>query len=291
VNDYIVVSDATLDLDGEMIGKCRVAVIPMFYRLGGEEHRYDPSAESFDYDSFYESVNRGEKVSTSQNPPAFFYEFYEKLTKDYKKILYICFSSGLSGNYNSARLAAGEMMEDHPDVCIKVIDSLCASAGEGLLVEEVCRKRDEGVSFEELAEYAESIKRDICHWFVVGNLDQLRRGGRISALEARLGSILNIHPVLTTDAAGKLKIMEKVRGMRKAVHSLLNHFMKYAAEGIGHRIIVVQAGCPEIAEQLKEMLMATGRIARCVIMNIGPIIGTHTGAPMFGVTFMGTQEE
>ena len=291
MKDYIVVSDGTVDIDREMIGKLGAKIIPMIYIIDGEEHLFDPSEEVFDYKSFYEKVNAGVPVSTSQNPPTVFIDHFEELIKEYKKVLYICFSSGLSGNYNSACMAAEEVMNRHPEADIRVIDSLCASVGEGFLLSAICEKRDEGADFEELAQYAESIKRDVCHWFVVGNLDQLRRGGRINALEAKLGSILNIHPILTTDREGKLKVAEKVRGMRKALHELVGKFVTYAKAGIMHKVIVAHAGASELAEQLKGLLKETGRIKECLIQDIGPVIGAHTGSPMCAVVFMGTQEE
>ena len=194
-NDYIIVSDATVDIDREILEKLNCRIIPMIYILGGEEHFFNPLEKEIDYDDFYGKVNAGVPVSTSQNPPKLFSDFYEELIKDYKKILYVCFSSGLSGNYGSAVMAARDIMEDNPDVRIEVVDSLCASLGEGYLLQEVCKKRDEGASFEEVLSFTEEIKRQVCHWFVVGNLDQLARGGRINPAVAKLGSILNIHPI------------------------------------------------------------------------------------------------
>ncbi|MBR4343775.1 MAG: DegV family protein [Lachnospiraceae bacterium] len=291
MNDYIIVSDGTIDLDRKTVEKLGIRVIPMIYILNGTEHFFDPSAEDFDFSGFYEQVNAGVPVSTSQNPPRIFTDFFLELLKGYKKILYICFSSGLSGNYGSAYIAAEEVMQDNPGCEIKVINSLCASVGEGYLVRAVCEKRDEGASFEEITEYAEKIKRDVCHWFVVGNLEQLKRGGRINAVEAKLGSILNIHPILTTDSEGKLMVSEKVRGMKKAIHELVDKFLKYSDESIMHRVIVAHAGAPELAEQLISLLKETGRISEFLTEEIGPVIGAHTGAPMCAVVFTGTQEE
>ena len=290
MRDYLIISDGTMDLDRKTVEELGIRIIPMIYILNGEEHFYDPSKEDFDFESFYSKVNSGVPVSTSQNPPKLFSDFFEGVIKEYKKVLYICFSSGLSGNYNSARMAAEEVMENNPGAEIRVVDSLCASVGEGLLLKEVCRKSDEGTGFEEICEYTEKIKRDVCHWFVVGNLEQLKRGGRINAIEAKIGTILNIHPVLTTDAEGKLRVSERVRGMKKAIRTLLERFLTYARVDFEHRIIVAHAGALELAEQLKKMLEETGRIKECVIHEIGPVIGAHTGAPMCAVTFMGTQE-
>lgn len=290
-NDYVIVSDATVDLDRSILEQLNVRIIPMIYVLDGKENFCNPLEQDIDHDGFYEKVNAGIPVSTSQNPPTLFTDFYEKIAKEYKNILYLCFSSGLSGNYGSAVIGAGEYMEEHPGIRIEVVDSLCASVGEGYLLREVCRKRDEGASFEELLRYTEEIKRQVCHWFVVGNLDQLARGGRINPALAKLGSILNIHPILTTDDAGKLKVSEKVRGMKKALVKLCERFENYAFPGDGHRIMVAHAASPELAEELKNLLLATGRVSDCIIQKIGPVIGSHTGSPMCAVVFMGRQEE
>lgn len=291
MRDYIVISDATIDLDKEVIDELDVRIIPMLYYMDNKEYLYNPSVESIDHEEFYRQVNAGVPVSTSQNPPTIFTDFYEKLIKEgYKKILYLCFSSGLSGNFNSALMGAEEVMEKYPETEIKAIDSLSASIGEGFLLREVCAKRDAGASFEELAVYTEQIKRQVCHWFVVGNLDQLRRGGRINALEAKLGAILNVHPILTTDDEGKLKVAEKVRGMKKALHELIQKFLKNGHADIMHRVIIGHAGCLELAEELKKRALETGRVKECIIQKIGPVIGAHTGSPMCAIVFMGEQE-
>ena len=142
LNDYLIVSDGTVDLNKDTVEKLGIKIIPMIYILDGAEHFYDPSAEDFDFEDFYKQVNAGVPVSTSQNPPALFKEYFEKFLKISGKILYICFSSGLSGNYNSAVMASREVMEENPGTDIRVVDSLCASVGEGLLVKEICRKSD-----------------------------------------------------------------------------------------------------------------------------------------------------
>lgn len=289
-NDYLIVSDATVDLDKSILDSLNVRIIPMIYIMDGKENVFNPAKQEIDHDEFYKMVNAGVPVSTSQNPPTIFTDYYREFIKEAKKILYICFSSGLSGNYNSALMGAREIMEEYPDVQICVVDSLCASVGEGFLLREACRKRDEGAEFSELVKYTEEIKRQVCHWFVVGNLDQLARGGRINPAVAKLGSILNIHPILTTDEEGKLKVSEKVRGMKKAIHRLAEKFDKYAFNRAVHRIIVAHAGCPELAEELRKLMLAKEKIKECIIQKIGPVIGSHTGSPMCALVFMGEQE-
>ena len=289
-NDYLIVSDATVDLDKSILDSLNVRIIPMIYIMDGKENVFNPAEQEIDHDEFYKMVNAGVPVSTSQNPPTIFTDYYREFIKEAKKILYICFSSGLSGNYNSALMGAREIMEEYPDVQICVVDSLCASVGEGFLLREVCRKRDEGAEFSELVKYTEEIKRQVCHWFVVGNLDQLARGGRINPAVAKLGSILNIHPILTTDEEGKLKVSEKVRGMKKAINRLAEKFDKYAFNRAVHRIIVAHAGCPELAEELRKLMLAKEKIKECIIQKIGPVIGSHTGSPMCALVFMGEQE-
>ena len=140
-NDYLIVSDATVDLDKSILDSLNVRIIPMIYIMDGKENVFNPAEQEIDHDEFYKMVNAGVPVSTSQNPPTIFTDYYREFIKEAKKILYICFSSGLSGNYNSALMGAREIMEEYPDVQICVVDSLCASVGEGFLMREVCRKR------------------------------------------------------------------------------------------------------------------------------------------------------
>lgn len=291
MDDYLIATDATIDLSGEMCDRLGVKVIPMRYMLDGQEYAYDPASEVFDYDGFYAKLKTGAPISTTQITPATFKDFFEEAFKINKNIVYICFSSGLSGTYNSAIIAADELMEERPDCRIAVIDSLCACAGEGLLVYLASQKKKEGLSFEDMVDFVEKTKSSIRHWFVVGNLDQLKRGGRINAVEATLGNLLSINPILTVDEEGKLKVVEKVRGMKKALNTIKEHFVKTAFTNEAQTIMIAQAGALDYANLLADSIRSLEGVGDIIICDIGPIIGAHVGSPMCALLFKGENNQ
>lgn len=285
MTDYIIATDATIDLDYDILKDTGACVIPMSYIMDDDAFDYDPSKPDFDFDNFFEKLAKGAVVSTSQVTPASYIDFFGELIQKSKNILYICFSSGLSGTYNSACFAAEEIMEQNPDVTIKVIDSLCASVGEGLIVYLACNEQKAGKSFEETVEFVEKTKTKCQQWFVVGSLDQLKRGGRISSIEAALGTMLHIHPILKVDGEGRLEVAEKVRGMKKAF-SVLNEKFLEIAEKNQSTVMVGYAGEPDMAEEFAASIKKSGIVRECLISHIGPVIGSHTGAPMYAIVFL-----
>lgn len=285
--DYIIATDATIDLDRDTINELDVHVIPMHFCLDGTEYTYDPSEGEFDFDGFYRKLDTGAGVSTTQITPTLYYSYFEKLLKFSKKIIYICFSSGLSGTFGAANIAVEEIKEQYPDAEIQVIDSLCASIGEGLLVMKAARERLKGMDFNGLVEYILNHRRRICHWFVVGNLEQLKRGGRIPSIEAAIGTILNIHPIVSTDEEGRLTVVSKVRGMKKAVQTLFEKVKEKGQDLHNQTIILAHAGEKKNVELLKSLIEEENLVKECKLSEIGPVIGSHTGAPMCAVTFEG----
>jgi len=287
MDDYLIATDATIDLSGELCEQLGVKVIPMRYMLDGQEYSYDPVSEVFDSEDFYGKLKKGLPISTTQITPATYKDFFGEIIKISKKIVYICFSSGLSGTYNSAVIAADEIMDDDPECKIIVIDSVCACAGEGLLVYLSAQKKKEGMGFEEMAKYVEETKSQINHWFVVGNLDQLKRGGRINAVEATIGNLLSINPILSIDPEGKLKVVEKVRGMKKALNSIKERYIKYAYKDEPQTVMIAQAGAMDYANILADMVRELEAVKEIIICDIGPIIGAHVGSPMCALIFKG----
>lgn len=284
MTDYIIATDATIDLEADILSNMGVYVIPMDFIVDGEACTYDPVKPGFDFDGFYGKIAGGATVSTSQIAPSAYMDFFEGLIKVSKKILYICFSSGLSGTYNSACFAAEEIMDKYPEVTIRVVDSLCASVGEGFFVYNACLQRDAGVSFDDLCVFLEDAKGSCQQWFVVGNLDQLKRGGRISSIEAALGTMLHIHPILKVDEEGRLKVEEKVRGMKKAFSTLIDKYSSLAKKD--QKVVLVgYAGEREQADLFAASVKEQGIADECIVSRIGPVIGSHTGAPMYAVVF------
>ncbi|MBQ9767261.1 MAG: DegV family protein [Lachnospiraceae bacterium] len=286
-NDYVIVCGATSDLPQQVITELELEVIPMNVRVGEQDYYYHPNEKELSCKEFYEKLRAGENSVTSQITPLVFKELFGKFLKEGKDILYIAFSSGLSGTYNSARLMAEELLEKYPERKIVCVDSLCASVGEGLLVYLAGKLRKEGKSFDEVAAWTQENCRSVCHWFTVDDLIHLKRGGRLNSLEAVVGTALKIKPVLSVDKEGKLTVVAKVRGTKKGMEYLKDRLVNDGIDAKEQTVLIGHADALEAAEQLKEQLLSEGLVKDAIITNVGPIIGTHVGGGMFALVFLG----
>lgn len=288
MNDsYVIVSGATGDMPQSVIEEFGIHVIPMDVRVGEQDFLYHPDEKELTCKEFYTKLSAGEESVTSQITPIVFKEVFESYLKAGKDVLYIAFSSGLSGTYNSACLIAEDLKEQYPERKLVCIDSLCASIGEGFLVYLAGKLRKEGKSFEEVVEFVTENRRSVCHWFSVDDLLHLKRGGRLSGFEAAVGTALKIKPVLSVDREGKLTVVAKVRGTKKGMDYLKERLINDGIDTANQTVMVGHADVPEIAEQLKEQLLAEGLVEDVIISNVGPIIGTHVGSGMFALVFLG----
>lgn len=286
-NSYVIVSGATLDLPQAIVEEYELEVIPMDVRLGEQDYKFHPDEKTLTCKEFYERLRAGETAVTSQINPATFKEVFRGFLEEGKDVLYIAFSSGLSGTYNSARLVAEELLEKYPERKIVCIDSLCASVGEGLLVYLAGKLRKEGKSLDEVTAWVKENCTKVCHWFPVDDLIHLKRGGRLSGFEAAVGTALKIKPVLSVDPEGKLTVVTKVRGTKKGIDYLVERIKADGIEAKEQTVIVGHADALETAEQLKSQLLSEGLVKDVIIANVGPIIGTHVGGGMFALTFLG----
>lgn len=286
-DNYVVVCGATGDLPQSVIEEYGLVMIPMTIHLGEQDYSYDPKEEKLTCKEFYRQLKAGTESKTSQITPSVFKETFEGFLKQGKDILYLAFSSGLSGTYNSARLVAMDLAEEYPDRQIVCVDSLCASIGEGLLCYHAGRMKKEGKSFEEVVAWVKENHTRICHWFSVDDLIHLKRGGRLNSLEAVVGTALKIKPILSVDKEGKLTVVAKLRGTKKGMEYLKERLISDGTNPAEQTVIIGHADAPEIAEQLKEQLLSEGLVREVIITNIGPIIGTHVGSGMFALTFLG----
>ena len=219
---YALVSDATLDLPLDLIEQYDIKVVPMAFTLDGEEILHYPDERNMTNEEFYQALKEGKTSSTSQINPMTYVDFMKPILEVGQDILYVCFTSGLSGTYQSALLAKDMLLEDYPERKIEVVDSLCASAGQGYFVYLVAQKKEEGLSLEELTQWTIENRQRIAHWFTVDDLFHLQRGGRLSFAEAMLGSALKIKPIISVDEKGGLYVENKVRGNKRAVEYMLS---------------------------------------------------------------------
>lgn len=291
MNDYVIVSDATLDLPASVIEKYDLRIIPMGVNVDNEEYHHYPDERELSIEDFYCKLKNGAVSHTTQITPAIFMDYFEDILKQGKDILYIAFSSGLSGTYNTSQIVLRDLIEDYPDRKIYSIDSLCASIGEGLLVLNAALQKQRGLDLDALAAWVEDNKKRARHWFTVKDLFFLKRGGRISSIEAMVGTALKIRPVLSTDTAGKLTVVSKIRGTRAELDFMLSKLMEEGSDLSDQTIIIGHGDDLEHAKELENLIRGRVTVNDIIISKIGPVIGTHTGPGMLALVFMGTKKD
>lgn len=286
--DFKICTDSTADLPEEYLSQNNIDTLHLSYEINGI--LYGPEKE-MPVNDFYSEMRAGNLPKTSQVNPEMAKEGLLKALGDYKELLHVCFSSGLSGTYNSCRLAAMEIMEENPDVTIRVIDSKCASLGEGLLVYKLVEMRNKGCSFNEVADWAEENILHFIHLFTVDDLNHLYRGGRVSKSTALVGTVLNIKPVLHVDNEGHLVPLTKERGRKRALLSLVDGMEKRMGQfRENNDIILISHGdCLDDAMFVKEEIEKRFGVERFIINYIGPTIGSHAGPGTVALFFMGEE--
>lgn len=282
---YIISTDCMADLPTDFIEQHQLTVHPLYFQISNQT--YCATDGTLSEKEFYEKMRNGEMPTTmASNPEYIEQSFSENLEKGYD-ILHISFSSGLSSSYNNTAVTAQAMREQYPDHTILVIDSLCASLGQGLLVYYACKKKEEGATLEELAEYLEALKLHICHQFTVDDLFHLHRGGRVSRATAIIGTIANIKPVLHVDNEGKLINISKIRGRKRSLTTLVDN-MEKAMAGFENPIVFISHGdCLEDALFVKQQIEERFGIHEFLINYVGPTIGAHSGPGTVALFFLG----
>ena len=220
MREYKILTDSTTDLSPQLVAQTGVTVLPMTYTIGEKSYRNDPEETDLSSGDFYDMLRGGAMSTTSPINVETFREVAGKMARDGFHVLYVGFSSGLSGTFNSARIAFEDLSAEYPEHKFLAVDSLCASMGEGLLVYHAAQQQKAGRSIEETARWLEENKLHLAHWFTVDDLNHLKRGGRVSGAAAFFGTMLNIKPVLHVDDAGHLIPMEKVRGRKASLDAL-----------------------------------------------------------------------
>ncbi len=285
---FKLVTDNTADLPLEYLKVHDVDYMFLSYILDGEV--YEKKRE-LDWKEFYALMRSGKMPTTSQVNPDEAKKFFEHCIKKDKEILYLAFSSGLSGTCNSGRIAAEEVMEEHPDVKIVVVDSLAASLGEGLLVHKAIKLRDAGKTLEETAEWLEEHKLNAVHAFTVDDLFHLHRGGRVSRTAAILGTLAAIKPQLHVDNEGHLIVIGKVRGRKKSLNALVDYMGEkmgsWMQENKDDYVFISHGDALEDAEYVRDQIKERFGMEHFLINNIGPTIGAHSGPGTLALFFMG----
>ncbi|MCD8073695.1 MAG: DegV family protein [Lachnospiraceae bacterium] len=289
--NYEIFVDMSLDIDPKIAEHYGIRFVPMEYVLGSETFLATGPESDERMHYFYESMRQNVATKTSQITPYQYEETFGPYLKDGTSILYIALSSGLSKTYESALLAAETMKEQYENVNIEVIDSLSATGGMGMLAESAAKNREAGMTLEENAAWLRENLTYLNHWFMVEDLVYLRRGGRISAATAIVGSALNIKPLLTIDAQGKLVSVAKKRGSRQAMRALADYYKDRYDSKFGNAAYICCADCKDAAAELKEMVLKINPDADVRITMLCPVIGAHTGPGMLSMIFYGAATE
>lgn len=286
MENYLITADNMTDLPDSYYAEHGLLMMSLTYLMDGVTYTAENSLSS---EEFYKKMREGCMPTTSQVNPEEAKERLQSFLQINKNIIHIAFSSGLSGTFNSVRLAAQELMEERPDCRITVIDSLAASMGEGLLVHKALEKQAQGATYDEMVAWLEEFRFHVCHNFTVDDLFHLYRGGRVSKTAAVLGTMINLKPVLHVDNEGRLIPLSKVRGRKKSLHTLVDNMEKQMGQYRDENDIVFisHGDCYEDALYVQELVKERLGIEKFLISPVGPTIGAHSGPGTLALFFIG----
>ena len=281
-------TDASCDMTEKQVTEAGVKVLPMEFQIEDKYYQHYPDCRMMSLEEFYGALRGGAVPKTTQINYMSFKSFFEPYLKAGKDVVYTGISTGLSGTYDTCMIAVRELEEEYPERKIVVIDSRCDSAGLGLLVYLAGKKYREGATIEELEQFIVDTRDEIAHWFVVDDLEQLKRGGRISAAAAAFGKALQIKPLISCDETGKLVNVGKIRGKSNVIPTLEKHVKRDAVNPKKSIAFVAHADNPEGAKELRKAIK--GMFKEVQICPIGPVIGSHVGPGMLAVVFKGKRD-
>lgn len=285
MKDYIIFTDSACDIPQEKLAEWGVLYKSLTYRFSDSDEEFtDGSSPAKE---FYDKMRAGGVAKTAAVNSQAFEDAFEEILKSGKDVLYLGFSSGLSTTYNSGRIAAAALAEKYPDSKVIAVDTLSASAGFGLLLYLTVQKKNAGAGIDESAEYAKSLIYKLCHWFTVDDLVYLKRGGRISSLTAIAGTILGIKPVLHMDNEGHLVGVSKVKGRKNAISAMADKYTELAEDKEGGLVFISHGDCEADALSLAKILKDRHGVDTELIVNVGSVIGAHSGPGTLALFFIG----
>ena len=287
---FVLSCCTTVDLNADMLAQRNIRYTSLHYRLDDKEY-IDDLFQSMSADDFYQALRDGADSATAQVNVEEYRAYFEKFLKNGQDVLHVTLSSGLSGSFNSARIAAELLAEQYPDRTLRVVDSLGAASGSGLLMMELADRRDAGAKLDEVADWAEQNKLDLHHWFFTSDLTFFVKGGRVTKAAGWFGTALKICPVLNVDNLGRLIPRFKMRGKRNAIKEVVRQMEEHAKNGKDYagRCYICHSDCREDAEEVAQLVESKfPRLPEPVqIFSIGPTIGSHTGPGTVALFFWG----
>lgn len=289
MSNFAIVTDSSADLPDSMVRQLDIQVLPLGFSIGERTFLNYPDNREMDPHLFYDRLRQGEVATTNAVNVSQYVDALEPILQAGQDVLVLSFSSGLSTTYNSSRLAVEELSTKYPDRKLYAVDTLCASLGQGLLVWYAVQQRSKGQSIEEVRDWVEAHKLNLCHQFTVDDLHFLKRGGRISAATAVVGSMLHIKPVLHVDNEGHLINIGKARGRQASLKALVDRMEETAIDPGSLTVFISHGDCPEDAQTVSQMVKDRFGVQDVVINYVGPVIGAHSGPGTLALFYMGTE--
>ena len=287
MSNYVIVTDSSCDLPAHLVEELELHTVPLAFLFGEKTYYNYPDNREMSPEAFYDRLRAGEMATTNAINVGQVTDFLTPFLEEGKDILILSFSSGLSTSFNSYTISAQDLAEQYPDRTIRVIDTLCASLGQGMLVYQAAQLRQAGKSLDEVAQWVEDNKLRQCHWFTVDDLFFLKRGGRVSAATAVVGTMLQIKPVLHVDNEGHLLRVATARGPKASLPALADK-VGQLGEGVANQTMVIShSDCEADAQFVADQIKQKYGTKEIILNDIGPVIGAHTGPGCVALFFMG----
>ena len=289
MSDFVILTDSSADLGTDLIAQYDIRVLPLSFTIRGLTYQDFPDHHDMDPRVFYDMLRKEEVATTAAVNVAQYIQALDALLREGRDVLVLAFSSGLSMTYNASSMAVEELRDKYPDRKLYTVDTLCASLGQGLLVWMAALEREKGKSIEEVRDWVVSHKLNICHQFTVDDLHFLKRGGRISATTAVVGSMLQIKPVLHVDNDGRLVNVGKVRGRHGSLKALVDRMEQTAIDPREQTVFISHGDCIKDAELVAQMVKDRFGVQNVYINYVGPVIGAHSGPGTLALFYYGIE--
>ena len=287
MSNYAIITDSSCDLPDSLVKELELEVLPLAFIMDGKTYRNYPDNREMSPKDFYNKQLEGIMATTNAVNVGEAADAMETVLKRGEDVLALAFSSGLSTTCNSFQIAAGDLAEQYPDRKIFVVDTLCASLGQGMFVYQAAKLRQAGKSIEEVRDWAEQNRLNQCHWFTVNDLFFLKKGGRVSAATAVVGTMLQIKPVMHVDNEGHLIKVDTARGRKASLNALVDKVGELAVDPAAQTMFISNSDCQEDAQYVADQVKAKYGTREIIINSIGPVIGAHTGPGCVALFFTG----
>lgn len=288
---FAVFTDGCSNLPGDLIQRFEIHMLPCHYTMDGEPGVFEGDIDTFDTHGYYDKLRNGSELKTSLLNTQLFLDHFRPVLADGQDVIYVGMSSGISGTIQAAGIAANQLREEYPDRVVRIIDSLGAGCGTGLLTCRAAELRMEGKSASEAADLLDAEVPKLLQFFTVDDLSFLKRTGRVSGATAAIGTVLNIKPLLWGDPTGHIVAYSKCRGRQKAIDAIIEQYRTKAVDAQNQRIAISHGDCPEEAEALAKRVCEICQPKELIIVPHEPFTGAHVGPGMLALFFFGAERK